>query len=127
MTTLTERNNALNFYHDSKEFKRLATELFGPQCEEFEAGCICCNAHRLANLTLETSTSEVNELEKISVELDNGIDPIWSTPLGVSSSIREIDSFLSDEMSYLVDGVTKTHLQHWKAALNGAVSEILKK
>lgn len=49
------------------------------------------------------------------------VDPVWSTSSGQTSAIREIDHFLSEEASGFVNGISKTHLRHWRAAIASAM------
>ena len=50
------------------------------------------------------------------------VDPVWATSVGQTSAIREIDHFLSEQASGFVNGISKTHLRHWRTALS-AVSQ----
>ncbi len=64
--------------------------------------------------------SDITHYRIVDEARPDAVDPVWSTSVGQTSAIREIDHFLSEEASGFVDGISKTQLRHWRAALAAA-------
>ncbi len=51
---MTEKEK-LEWLRDSAMYKLLAEANFGAKCKEYDASCLTCNAHRLADSNLEAA------------------------------------------------------------------------
>lgn len=51
-------------YAEALEFKRIATKHLGEKCEDYDADCMCCQAHRIADIMVETALASLKRAKK---------------------------------------------------------------